>query len=262
MSQRWRVTFARRSGDPQIGHRELATVWNEILQAVVGAAAVGAGAADGSASDGAVTAGDGRELARPRVVFAAPLPTGMTADAELVDLVIPVGRLTLGHLREIVGPRLPDGDALVAAYDVWMGEPSLPSLVVAGDYRVDVEGGDEGAVRRGVASLAAASDVARPGRKPDRAAGNLRRLIDGVRVAGPSPTGAGGIRLLMRLRVDPELGSARPEEVVEVLGQFGPPLNLIAAHREGLVLRPPPVRVPKPPPALRLARRAPSTRRP
>ncbi len=249
MSQRWRLSVARGPEARDLLHRDATAAWTAVLEAVVAAAAPGptdAGAA--GLQSGSPRTSDEREAGRPRVAFAAPLPLGMTAAADLVDLVIPIGRVTLARLRAVVEPLLPAGHRLVDAHDVWIGEPSLPALVVAADYTVTVtctdRSDDPAALEAAAAALLAANDVPRPGRDPGKSAANLRPLVEALAVDGPP------LRLRMRLRVDQELGSGRPEEVVEALSRFGAPLTLVSTRRDGFVLRAPPQRPPKQPPGL------------
>lgn len=243
MSQRWRLTIARGPAGRDVLHREVSAAWSAILERLqVAAASPTARSRDGS--EGAPPVDD-REGGRGRVTFAAPAPAGMTSRAELVDVVLPSGRLTRHRLIELVQPLLPTGHTVVDAHDVWTGEPSLPSLVAAADYVVDVLPTDPpaqpdapGAIVRSVAALLAATVIPRPGRDAARANANLRPLIVDLRRGEDA-------RLWMRLRVDQELGSGRPEEVVDALGRLGPALTVIGVERVGFVLRPPPVRAPR-----------------
>lgn len=244
MSQRWRLTVARGPEGRDLLHRDVSAAWNSILDALQ-AAATSAAVRSRDSSEG--TPPDDREGGRGRVMFAAPAPAGMTSRAELVDVVLPAGRLTRNRLRAVVEPLLPPGHGLVDAHDVWAGEPSLPSLVTAADYAVAVRpvdpeeprapGDMTDAISRSIELLLAATAIPRPGRDEARATANMRPLIVELRLAGDPP-----VRLWMRLRVDQELGSGRPEEVVEALGRFGPALAPVAVERVGFVLRPPPAR--------------------
>jgi hypothetical protein len=248
MSQRWRLTIARGGGALGLQHRDVTPVWESLLARV--AAAAGADAFRRGADEPGAPA-DERESGRPRVVFAAPLPTGLTASAELVDLVLPVGRLPRARLRAIVEPHLPADHVLLDAVDVWIGEQSLPSLVTAAAYTVDVaapQGVGLDTIEAATEALLARRTVPRPGRDPARAPADLRPLI-GSLVVEPYPVSDAGpaaiARLRMVLRIDPALGSGRPEEVVEALGRNGPALEIVGAHRDGFELRDPVKRQPR-----------------
>ena len=236
-----------------MAHRDLAAQWEAIGEALRVAAA--ARAPFGSLDDGEGERGrpaDPTESSRARVQFAAPLPTGMTADAELIDILLP-GRLALPDLRSIVEAQLPIGHQLVDAHDIWMASASLPSLVTGAEYRAAVSGVPADELRAAIARLFAAVEIVRPGRDPGRPAANLRPLVEALAVRAPDdgwPDGApppDGAILHMRLRVDPTLGSGRPEQVVEALAAFGAPLTLHGVHREGFCLRAEPRPIPPQP---------------
>lgn len=265
MTQRWRLTFARGREARELSHRDVSAAWNEIVQAAADAAAAGA------ALGAAVTASEGdspepRDTGKPRVAFAAPLPSGMTSQGELVDLILPIGRLTRRALLEVVQRRLPPAHRVLHASDVWVGEPSLPSLAVEATYAVDVEAAPSGRLEDpGAAALDAALErflgerfVARPTRAAGRAPANLRALVVSLEREPAAPGPHAVHRLRMQLRLDPDLGSGRPEDVVEALAAFGPPLAIRAAERVGFVLREPNRRgVPSGPrPGTRLVRRS------
>ena len=83
-----------------------------------------------------------RPAASPRVVR-APLPLGIAAEAELIDVVL-VERLPTWRVREALIGQLPDGWSLVDLYDVWPAGPPLAGRVVAADYRIVAEGSARG----------------------------------------------------------------------------------------------------------------------
>ena len=70
--------------------------------------------------------------------FGAPLPLGIAAEAELIDLVLGE-RLPAWRVREALIGWLPDGWSLVDLYDVWPAGPPLAGRVVAADYRIVLE---------------------------------------------------------------------------------------------------------------------------
>ncbi len=221
--QRWRLIVARSGDAPDLAQRELAAAWVDMLEA--------AGLRDRMAPE------------QPKLAFAAPIQAGLTADREIVDLFLPERRAA-ADVRTRIAAHLPSGYSLVDLHDVWLGEPALPGLVVAGDYRVEVgvaaAGASEattglprsGVLRSAVAMLLAATTVERPNPRSSKPRdGDLRRLVDDVAVLSEG-------ELWMRLRFDPALGTGRPEEVVAALGQFaGVPLSTVRRHRERLWLK-------------------------
>jgi hypothetical protein len=213
-AQRWRLTFARAADSPDAPQRDQATVWEPLLDAL------------------AVPA------ERARLIPGAPLPVGMSADRELVDLLVP-RRWTIGPLRDEIDAATPPDHRLLDLHDVWLGEASLPSLVVAGDYRVTLAppAGEGTVVSRAdldaaIRATLSASNVARTRQKGGRSVvDNLRPLIVDIRTIDAGC-------LWMRLRFDPALGTGRPEDVVDALAAaLGRPLTIGRRHRERLWLR-------------------------
>ena len=67
---------------------------------------------------------------RPRIAFAAPLPIGMAANAELIDVVL-TERWPAWRLREALAGHVPFGWRLVEVHDVWLAGPPLAGRVAA-----------------------------------------------------------------------------------------------------------------------------------
>lgn len=215
-AQRWRLTFGRTADAGDGGQREQLAEWGSALEA--------AGLRDPAAAE------------QPKLTFAAPMPAGLTADRELADLFLP-RRWTVGDLRPRLRAHMPAGHPLRDLHDVWLGEPPLPGLVVAGDYRVDVRpalgpGPTSVDLAGAVATLLAMTTIERTKNRPDRpVSGNLRPLVMDLRCII-------GAELWMRLRFDPILGTGRPEEIVEAIGTLaGQPLTAARRHRERLWLK-------------------------
>ena len=170
---------------------------------------------------------------RGRAVFGAPLPLGTAAERELVEITL-TELLPAWHVRERLAGGLPEGWQLVDLHDVWLGAPSLASQVVAADYRIDLGDADPMALAGAAQTLLAAGALPR-----DRSKGgaivryDLRPLLVDVTVADPGPP----VLLRARTRLDPALGSGRPEEVVAALGErVGTPLTVRSVARERLIL--------------------------
>ena len=214
--QRWRLVARRSAGAPSLTQREVAEAWE---------AAVVASGLPVAFTDAA--------RPRARVSFGAPLPVGIAAEAELIDLVL-VERLPAWQVREALIAGLPDGWSLVDLYDVWPAGPPLAGRVVAADYRIVLEED----VRREIVEDAARVLLGSATLPRDRPRGaetvryDLRPLIIGLRVDPGSP-----VVVRTRTRFHPELGTGRPEEVLAALGETcGRPLNPKAIVRERLIL--------------------------
>ncbi|HEU0236976.1 MAG TPA: TIGR03936 family radical SAM-associated protein [Candidatus Limnocylindrales bacterium] len=186
--------------------------------------------------------------ARSRIMFGAALPAGMAADRELADLVL-ADRVPVADVRDRLATHLPAGWSLVEAFDVWLGEPSLVSQVVAAEYRVTLDGADAGRLWDAVAALLRADSLPRRREKGGGSvAYDLRPLLDHVTVVSADPAtdpavadqaaaDPAGVTLRLRTRMHPELGTGRPEEVVAALGdELGVALAVRSIVRERLIL--------------------------
>jgi hypothetical protein len=179
----------------------------------------------------------GLDLPRPRARFsvAAPLAAPIPGEAELVDLFL-VERVPAWCVREALTPALPAGHLLVDAYDVWLGEPALPGLVVASVYRARFIEGSMTVERLEAAARALldAGSLVRERRKGEAIVTyDLRPFIGGLDVQRDGDA----VVLRMSLRHDPEKGVGRPDEVLLALGEAtGARLEPASLVRERLEL--------------------------
>ena len=170
---------------------------------------------------------------RPRIAFGAPLPIGMAASGELIDVVL-CERWPTWRVREALAGLVPAGWRLVELHDVWLAGPPLAGRVAAADYEVvlsmDVPGEP---LRQAAADLLAASTLPRRRARGDATVEyDLRPLIVDVTVERGPPN-----RVLTRTRFHPELGTGRPEEVIAVLAErAGMDLEIASIVRERLIL--------------------------
>ena len=214
--QRWRIAFARAipASAETIG-RAYQSAWEEAL------AATGLPLVETASGP-------------PRIALAAPLPIGVSARRELLDVWL-VAVLEAWRVREALEPHLPPGHSIVGLANVWLGAPPLPGRVVGADYLVELEGAvDPAALRAAAARIVAAAALPR-----ERAKGggvkryDLRPLLGDVVVEDAGPD----LAVRFRTLADPELGSGRPDEVVAALGdEVGEPLAVRAVVRERIVL--------------------------
>ena len=215
--QRWRLVVRRSVGAPVLTQREVADAWEE--------AAVGSGLP---------VAWTDTATPRIRLSFGAPLPVGVAAEAELIDLYV-TERLPTWRVRDALASGLPAGWTLVDLYDVWLAGPALPARVIAADYRIEVAGTpDAASIGAACARLMAAETIPR-----DRARGgatvryDLRPLLADIVVVDSGPP----VVVRARTRFHPELGTGRPDEVVAALAEAaGEPLEAASIVRERLVL--------------------------
>jgi hypothetical protein len=241
--QRWRIIYRRGPSASELAQRAESEAWERaVLDArlpVVGA-----------------------DAGRPRLGFAIPLPVGLTADAERFDLPL-AERLTAHAVRSALEPVVPAGHAIVELHDVWIGEPSLVSRVVAADYRLSVRPAPvpapvpgsavgrstacmplpPGALATACRRLMATERLDRLRRKAEReVAYDLRPLLIALAATEDPPgEGTGGAPraglLRMRLRADQTVGVGRPDEVMLAVAEaLATPLEMVEGTRERLWL--------------------------
>ena len=214
--QRWRLVVARSASAPELAQREVTEGW---------AAAI--------ADAGLPVAWTEGGRSRPRIAFGAPLPIGMAANAELIDVVV-TERWPVWRLREALIDRLPDGWSLVDVQDVWLAGPPLAGRVAAADYRVELAGDvPVDRLRAAATELLAFPNLPRSRPRGDESvAYDLRPLLIDVAIEDGPP-----VTLLIRTRFHPELGTGRPEEVVAALcDRLGANLEASSIVRDRLVL--------------------------
>lgn len=219
--QRWRLTFAR----------------DAVASDAVGRAGLDAWQASLGASGLPVAGLEPGGAGRARIAFGAPLPATATGEAELAELWL-LARLPLWTVREALADRLPHGHHWISAEDVWLGAPALAGRVCAADWRIAVRVPSTG---HGLLVAAAAGLIAARSLPRVRVKGttekqyDLRRLLADVAIE-PSPVDTRAI-VRVRTRIDAELGSGRPEEVIAALTEAaGCSLEIETIVRERLLL--------------------------
>ncbi len=214
--QRWRLVVARAADAPELAQREVAEGW----VAAIGDAGLPVAWTEGARS-------------RPRIAFGAPLPIGMAANAELIDVVL-TERWPVWRLRDALTDRLPAGWSLVDVQDVWLAGSPLAGRVAAADYRVVLAGDVPiDRLRATAAELLAAPNLHRTRPRGDESVEyDLRPLLIDVAIEDGPP-----VTVTTRTRFHPELGTGRPEEVVAALAdRLGALLEASSIVRDRLVL--------------------------
>jgi radical SAM-linked protein len=214
--QRWRFVVGRAANAPEQPQRDVAESWTAAIEAA-----------------GLPVAWTEGARPRPRIAFGAPLPIGMAANGELID-VVTTERWPAWKAREALSVHVPAGWRLVRLDDVWVAGPPLAGRVAAADYRVILRGDlAPDRLRAAASEVLAATRVPRQRPKGDDSVEyDLRPLLIDVAIDDGPP-----VTILTRTRFHPELGSGRPEEVVaELASRAHVSLELEAIVRERLLL--------------------------
>jgi radical SAM-linked protein len=217
--QRYRLVVARDGGPPTAAQRDIAEAWTSAIIA--------------AGIPVAQTEGD---RPKPRISFGAPLPVGMAAEGELIDVIL-TERWPAWRVREALMDRIPEGWRLIELIDVWLAGPPLAGQVAAADYRIELasaaDAPDAPAIANAAAQLLAATSLPRERTKGGGSVTyDLRPLVLGVSIDDGPP-----VVVRTRTRFHPERGTGRPEEVLAALGdELGRPLQAVSIVRERLVL--------------------------
>lgn len=219
--QRLRVTYGRSGPLTYISHLDMMRMWQRAFRRA-----------------GIPVAYSTGHFPRPRFSLGAPLPVGVTADAELMDVYLK-RRLSPFYFLKLIGPQLPQGVEVTETQDVPLDWPSLQSQVEKAEYRV-VVAADAGpqAIEEAIGSLLARDSLPwEHQRDKEVRRYDLRAMVHDLWL---EESGDGEATLAMLLRCDPT-GSGRPEQVVAALGLPLPPK---AIHRKRLLLAPLPKKAP------------------
>lgn len=165
----------------------------------------------------------------PRISLAAPLPVGVTSEAELMDVVLTDWMSPQGF-TSAAERQLTAGFRILEAMPVAPTLPSLQSLLSEAEYSVELDGKSRTEVDVAISALLAAATLPwRHKRDTGEKTYDLRSLIRGLWLIDWDRS-AGSIG--MRLRCGSS-GSGRPEQVAAALGFTEHPLSI---HRTRLIL--------------------------
>ncbi len=211
--QRLRISFRRGEEVRFISHLDIVRLWQRALHR----AGVSLAYSEGFNP-------------HPRISLAAPLPVGVTSEAELMDIFC--SRSVSPHwLTAAVSQQLPPGIETLQAYQMTLNMPSLQSQVRYAEYKVEVQ--TEKGQRDIEADLSSLLSLKHLPWQHQRDTGprsyDLRALIDDLWLIDGHPPYC---TIGMKLRCDSS-GSGRPEQVALALGFTSPP-KLI--HRTRLIL--------------------------
>jgi len=196
--QRLRIRFCRGQEVKFISHLDIVRLWQRALHRAETPLAYSEGFSP-----------------HPRISLAAPLPTGVTGQAELMDILC--AKWVSPHFfTATVSQQLPPGIEILQVYQVALTMPSLQSQVRYAEYRVEVET-EQGQqdIEAAISNLLSLKHLPWQ-RQKDNSTRNydLRTLIDNLWLIDWH---SGYCTVGMRLRCD-NSGSGRPEQVATALG--------------------------------------------
>ena len=212
--QRLRIRFCRGEETKFISHLDILRLWQRALHR----AGISLAYSEGFSP-------------HPRISLAAPLPIGVTSQAELMGILC-TKWVSPHFLTATVSQQLPPGIKILQVYQLALTMPSLQSQVRYAEYRVEVE--TEKGQKDIESALTSLLSIKHLPWQHQRDTGtrnyDLRALIDNLWLIDWH---SGSCTVGMRLRCD-NSGSGRPEQVATALGFTHYPQSI---HRTRLILK-------------------------
>jgi radical SAM-linked protein len=167
----------------------------------------------------------------PKIALAAPLPLGVTSQAELMDIVIVRG-VAPQFFVSAMNQQLPPGIKVEKVQPIGAELPALQAQISQAEYQVEVEiAGGPTNIQAAMDSLLALEHLPwQHQRDTGPHQYDLRLLIVDIKAAQIIEE---EVKLEMRLRCDSQ-GSGRPEQVTAALGFPNRPVSI---HRTQLILK-------------------------
>jgi len=196
--QRLRLRFSRGEELKYISHLDLMRLWERVLRR----AGIPMAYSEGFSP-------------HPRISLAAPLPIGVTSEAELMDVVVKKTVSPLFFMQH-TKPQLPSGMEVIEIVQVPLTAPSLQSQAQFIDYRVSDRSDRTADEIRGAVSTTLQAEKLPWHHMRDTGPRHydLRPLIEDLWLEGWQDH---VFTLGMRLRCDAK-GTGRPEQVTAALG--------------------------------------------
>lgn len=211
--QRLRIKFSRGGEVKFISHLDIMRLWQRALHR----AGIPLAYSEGFSP-------------HPRISLAAPLPVGVTSQAELMDILC-TRPVSPHFFTSAVSQQLPPGIKILQVYQIALNMPSLQSQVSFAEYKVEVKTEkDQREIESAITSLLSVKHLPwQHQRDTGRRSYDLRRLIDDLWLIEWHQSYC---TIGMRLRCDAS-GSGRPEQVIAALGFTHYPQSI---HRTKLIL--------------------------
>jgi radical SAM-linked protein len=208
---RVRILFSRGKEIKFISHLDLIRVWHRALRR----------------ADIALAYSEGFNP-HPKLSLAAPLPLGVTSEAELMDIYI-VQPLTAASLAARLKAQLPSGLDILQAFVIPLKLPSLQAQIRFADYVVRVSAASQQELDQAISALLTLETLPwQHQRDTGIKCYDLRPLISDIKLLAHEN---GVASIFMRLRHGVE-GAGRPDQVIKALGLE----SSIDVHRTKLVL--------------------------
>ena len=160
----------------------------------------------------------------PRISLAAPLPLGVTSEAELMDIVIVKG-VAPQFFVSALNQQLPPGLRVDKVFPISAELPSLQSQITKAEYKVELETATGPAdIQTAINNMLALEHLPwQHQRDTGPHLYDLRLLIDSIwTIDWKEPVGALGMRLQCNSQ-----GSGRPEQVAAALGFTKRPQSIL-----------------------------------
>jgi len=166
----------------------------------------------------------------PKLSLAAPLPIGVTSEAELMDIILKKPFSPYSLIRD-TAKQLPPGIDMLEVQQIPLGMPSLQSQLRYAEYRVDVKASNSlEEMQEAIVNLLRTESLPwQHMRDTGLRHYDLRALIEHLWVVGRYDS---VFTLGMRLRCGSQ-GSGRPEQVTQAIGLEDYPDSI---HRTKLIL--------------------------
>ncbi len=212
--QRLRIKFSRGSEIKFISHLDIVRLWQRAFNRA-----------------GIEIAFSSGFTPHPKISLAAPLPLGVTSEAELMDIFCVRG-VAPHFFASSVNQQLPSGMTVDKVFPIAFDLPSLQSQVSRAEYKVVIDIENElSDLKEALERLLALESLPwQHQRDTGMKQYDLRELIDDLWLIELKPPVA---TLGMRLRCD-STGSGRPEQVIAALGFKRRPTSV---HRTQLILK-------------------------
>lgn len=167
----------------------------------------------------------------PKIAIAAPMATGVTGSAELMDIVY-TANYSSTYIMQAVNRKLPEGIKVLQVHPIPIEKPSLQALIEQAEYEVAIKTDKtEDEIHLNIDNLLSLEELPWQEQKQEKIKEyDLRVLIIDIKLIELKE----GICLLHMALVCNNKGSGRPEQILKALGFEEYPRKI---NREKLLLK-------------------------